>query len=242
MHPIWFRIGGVAADLPKGWDGLVRDFLAYMPQAAQGVRHHHHGQPHRQGADKRRRRLYLDEAVEWGWTGPNLRACGLEWDFRKKRPYSGYERFEFDIPRQPRRLLRPGAVRVEEMRQSLRIIEQCLEQHAGRAVQVGRDPGYAAAEGADHARHRDAHHPFPRRKLGAGRSAGRGGRRAVEAAKGNNTYYLVSDGEPSPTGRASGRRRLRICRLYRSSAGALMMPDLIAILGSMDYVMGDCDR
>ena len=129
MHPNWFRIGGVAQDLPQGWDELVRDFLDYMPARLDEYDKHGDAEPHLQGAHQwASARFTLDEAIEWGVTGPNLRACGLEWDFRKKRPYSGYEQFEFDIPTaHDGDCYDRAVVRVEEMRQSLRIIEQCLK-------------------------------------------------------------------------------------------------------------------
>ena len=69
----------------------------------------------------------LDEAIEWGVTGPGLRACGLDWDYRKQRPYSGYDHFEFDMPTATMATATTASVvHIEEMRQSLRIIHQCL--------------------------------------------------------------------------------------------------------------------
>ncbi len=128
MHPAWFRIGGVAQDLPHGWERLVREFVDYLPARLN----EYDKLVMKNRIFKMRTRgvgtYSLDEAIEWGITGPGLRACGLAWDHRKDRPYSGYDQFDFDIP-----IGSHGdcydrtAVRVEEMRQSLRIIRQCAE-------------------------------------------------------------------------------------------------------------------
>ena len=131
--------GSASAAWPRtcrsGWEQPVRDYLDYLPAAPRRVRPPRHGQPHHEGAHRgRRRHLSVDDAVEWGVTGANLRAAGVPWDWRKQRPYSDYERFDFDVP-----VGTTGdcydrvAVRVEEMRQSLRIIRQCLDEHARRA-------------------------------------------------------------------------------------------------------------
>ena len=126
MHPGWFRIGGVAADLPKGWDKLVRDFLDYMPARLREydrlimqnriVKERTKGWVHYAG---RGDRMGSDRAEP-----PRLR---VRMGFPEERPYSGYDQFEFDIPTAVHGdSYDRAAVRVEEMRQSLRIVEQCL--------------------------------------------------------------------------------------------------------------------
>ena len=128
MHPAWFRIGGVAADLPNGWDKLVRDFIDSMP-----ARLDHYDKMAMQNTILKKRTIGIgkysaEEAIEWGVTGPNLRATGVDWDLRKQRPYAGYEQFEFDVPiAQNGDCYDRAVVRIEEIRQSLRIIRQCLD-------------------------------------------------------------------------------------------------------------------
>lgn len=242
MHPSWFRIGGVAADLPKGWERMFRDFIAYLPPRL--LEYDREVMQNRifKGRTKGIGRYTIDEAIEWGVTGPNLRACGFEWDFRKRQPYSGYEQFEFDIPTaQTGDCYGRAAVRAEEMRQSLRIIEQCVNN---------------MPEGSYTSDHPLATPPVKARTMHdietlithflsvswgpvipPGEALG-----AIEGTKGNNGYYLVSDGSTM-----SYRTRIRtpsfphmqmvplICR-------GLMLPDLIAILGAMDFVLADIDR
>jgi NADH-quinone oxidoreductase subunit C/D len=242
MHPSWFRIGGVAQDLPKGWDRLVREFLDYLPPRLA----EYDKMVMQNGILKARTKgvgVYtLDEAIEWGITGPGLRACGLEWDFRKKRPYSGYEQFEFDIPTETHGdCYDRGVVRVEEIRQSMRIIEQCLRQ---------------MPEGPYKSEHRLATPPLKERTMhdietlithflnvswGPVVPPGEVFM-GIEATKGNNGYYLVSDG-----GTMSYRTRIRTpsfahLQMIPLISRGLTVQDLLAIIASVDFVLADVDR
>ena len=242
MHPSWFRIGGVAQDLPRGWDKLVGDFIPYMRRRLD-----EYDKMVMQNSIFKARTVgvgayTLDEAIEWGVTGPGLRACGFEWDFRKKRPYSGYDQFEFDIPTAERGDCYDRAVvRVAEMRQSLRIIEQCLN---------------SMPAGPYKSDHPLATPPIKERTMQdietlithfLGVSWGPvipPGEALVhvEATKGDNGYYLISDGNTRAYRvriRAPSFPHMQMVPLI--SRGA-MVPDLLAILGSIDFVLADVDR
>jgi NADH-quinone oxidoreductase subunit C/D len=242
MHPSWFRIGGVAHDLPKGWDRLVKDFIDYFPSRLaeydKMIMKNRIFKARTQGIGA----YTIEEAIEWGVTGPGLRACGFEWDFRKKRPYSGYDQFEFDIPTAARGdCYDRGVVRVEEMRQSLRIIKQCMEN---------------MPEGPYKSHHPLATPPLKERTMhdietlidhflsvswGPVIPSGEAFF-GVEATKGSNGYYLISDGNTT-----SYRTRIRTpsfahMQMVPSICKGLMVADLLAILGSIDFILADIDR
>jgi len=242
MHPNWFRIGGLAQDLPQGWEKLVQDVLNTMNKNINEYQKIVMKNRILKARTVDIGAITLDEAIEWGVTGPMLRACGLEWDFRKKRPYSGYDQFEFDIPTATKGDCYDRAVvRIEEIRQSLRIIEQCMKN---------------MPEG-----HYKSDHPLttPPRKEGTMKDietlithflsvswgpvmpAGEAFF-GIEATKGNNGYYLVSDKNT-----ISYRTRIRTPSFPHMQIIPLMsngttVADLLAILGSIDFVLADVDR
>jgi NADH-quinone oxidoreductase subunit C/D len=242
MHPNWFRIGGVAQDLPKGWETLVKNFIEYFPKRLK----EYDNLVIRNSLFKARTVgigiFTQEEAIEWGATGANLRATGFDWDFRKKRPYSGYDMFDFEVPLGNNGDCYDRAlVRVEEMRQSLRIIEQCLKN---------------MPEGSYKADHPLTTPPIKKHTMkdietlithflgvswGPVIPAGEA-MSCVEATKGANSYYAISDGNTAPY-----RVRVRT----PSFAHMQMIPyisrgytvaDLLSILGAMDYVLADIDR
>ncbi len=237
------RIGGVSRDMPEGWLSRVEKFLDELPPVVERV-------------DKllTRNRIFVDrtegigaiskeDAIQYGLTGPNLRACGVGLDLRKSNPYLGYEQYEFDVPvgtvgdSYDRYL-----VRIEEIRQSVRILRQAI-------AKIPSGPWYAT----------DAKKIFapPKNKIltsmeeliqnfmivteGPQIPEGEAYFEA-ENPKGALGFYVVSKGGGVPYRlkiRAPSFCNLSI--LSKLSVGS-MVSDLPVILGSLDFVLGECDR
>jgi NADH:ubiquinone oxidoreductase subunit D len=187
-------------------------------------------------------RISLEEAMDWGVTGPNLRACGLEWDLRKAFPYSGYDNFEFEIPTaEGGDCYARYLVRVEEMRQSIGIIQQAAE-HMPEGRYVTDDYRYVIPKREDMLKDIESliHHFI---NVTRGPKIPRGEAYAsCEIPRGEQAYYVVSDGlgyAYRTRIRGPGFANVQVMPLL---AVGESIADLIAIIGSLDYILPDIDR
>lgn len=243
MHPAWFRIGGLAHDLPKGWQKLLKELLDWIPK---------------------RLNLYINialknsiliarsrgiaaynkqEALSWGITGAGLRATGVNFDLRKSRPYSGYENFDFEVP------IGHGIsdcysrvlLKVDEIYESLKILKQCLknmpdgEYKSDHPLTTPPDKENTLQNIETLITH------FLQVSWGTVIPFGES-LQMIEATKGINSYYIISDG-----GTMSYRTRIRTpsfahLQQIPSVIKGSCISDLIVYLGSIDFVMSDVDR
>ena len=242
MHPAWFRIGGVAQDLPNGWDKLILDFINSMP-----ARLDEWDKMAMQNKMLKDRTVGIGvytekEALDWGITGPGLRATGNDWDVRKKRPYGGYDQFDFEVPTADRGDCYDRAVlRIEEMRESIKIIRQCVENMPGGPYKSEHRSTTPPPKERTMQDIETLIHHFLNVSWGPVIPHGEASV-MIEATKGINSYHLISD-----NGTNAYRTRIRtpsfahLQQIPLISQG-LLIPDLIAIIASIDFVMADVDR
>ncbi len=242
MHPAWFRIGGVAHDLPRGWERLVQEFLSWLPKRLDEYIKAAMQNSVMIARTRDVAQYDARQALAWGVTGPGLRATGVDFDLRKARPYCGYENFEFEVPVGHRGDAYDRCMlRIEEMRQSLRIIRQCMEHMPAGAYKA--DHPLAVPPPKDKTLHdiETLITHFLSVSWGPIMPAGEACT-IVEATKGLNSYYLTSDKSTM-----SYRTRIRTpsfthLQQIPSVINGSMISDLIAYLASIDFVMADVDR
>jgi len=242
FHAAYYRPGGVHQDLPAG---LIDDVMAWAERFPQVIDDIEVLLTENRIFKQRLVDIGIvsaEDAIDWGFTGPMLRASGLPWDLRKSQPYMVYDRMEFDIP-----VGKNGdcydryLIRVEEMRQSLKIIAQCCQQMPGGPY-CSDDRKIVPPRRGQMKRSMEAliHH-FKLYTEGFRVPEGET-YTAVEAPKGEFGVFLVSDGTNKPYRckiRAPGFAHLQAMDFM--SRGH-MLADSVAILGSMDIVFGEVDR
>jgi NADH-quinone oxidoreductase subunit D len=242
MTPSYIRVGGVAGDLPDGLMEKLKKFLKIFPGKLDEYEALLTKNKIWMMRTKGVGRISAEDGMNLGLTGPSLRACGVRWDIRKAQPYSGYDEYEFEIP--------VGAngdvydrylVRIQEMRQSARILEQRADGLApgpvkAKAVKVTPPPrellhgsmealinhfiifsrGYQAPAG-------EAYVP-------------------TESPKGELGFYFVSDGTEKPYRMHIRAPSLMNLQALKKMVQGRLVADVVAIIGSLDIVLGEIDR
>jgi NADH-quinone oxidoreductase subunit D len=242
MHTRYFQAGGLAEDIPRGFFPECRKFVEWMPTAIDQYETLLTNQQIWLERTKGLGQPPAEEAIALGRSGPGLRASGVDWDLRKAQPYLAYPQLDFDVPVgfngdvYDRYL-----VRVEEMRQSVRIIGQCLEgMPAGAWIADDRKVVLPPRHELHTAMESLIHHfkivtegyRVPEGEVYV----------ATESARGEFGCYVVSDGGPKPWRvkfRAPSFVALEATATCMSNA---LVADMIAIVGSLDTVMGEVDR
>ena len=242
MNLSYIRVGGLQYDLPPQLGGMVERFLGELPRWLHDFHALLDDNPIFLGRTRGVGVLTAGQCLAWGVSGPSLRASGVAHDVRKAAPYSGYERFEFDVPtRTEGDAYARYQVRLDEMEQSARIVRQALEgMPAGPWRSEDRKVTLPPREELTTSMESLIHH-FKLVSHGFRVPAG-AVYQAVESPRGELGFYVVSDGGTHPY-----RMRVRAPSFYNTQVlkqlleGALMA-DAVAAVGSLDMIMGEVDR
>jgi len=242
MMTSYFRIGGLALEPPLGWLKQVEKFVKAFPARLEEYENLLTKNPIWLKRTVGFGKLTGDEAIAWGLSGPSLRGSGVNWDIRKNEPYSSYEKFDFIVPTRPEGdVYARYLVRLEEMRQSLRIVQQAMEglpegsikADAPHIVLPDRESMKTSIEALIY--HfkivSEGFHPPVGEVY-----------QAIEAPRGELGYYMVSDGTPKPFRchvRAPSFANLQA--LPKMVEGRLIA-DAVACIGTIDIVLGEVDR
>jgi NADH-quinone oxidoreductase subunit D len=238
----YIRVGGLALDPPRGWQKVVGDFIRQLPSKIDQYEGLLTENPIFLKRTKDVGYLPLERLLDLGVTGPMIRAAGVKWDIRKSEPYSSYEKFDFNIPvQQAGDVFARFRVRMDEIRESIKIVEQCLagmpegpiRAEAPKVVLPDREKMKTQMEALI----------YHFKIVTEGFSVPRGEAYVpVESPRGELGFYVVSDGTAKPARvfmRTPSYGNLQaLSELFHGR----LISDSIATLGSMDFVLGDVDR
>jgi NADH-quinone oxidoreductase subunit D len=242
MMTSYFRIGGLALPAPRGWQHRVKAFVDIFPSRIDEYEDLLTKNHIWTGRTKGIGYISLDDMLDLGVTGPMLRAAGLKIDVRKDAPYSSYEKFDFEVPvRTENDVFARYQLRIEEMRQSCRIIKQALEGMPSGSHQADA-PGIVLPDREKMKTQMEAliyHFKIVTEgfRVPAGEVY-----QAIESPRGEVGCYMVSDGTQKPYRiHWRGPSFANLQAIPKMVEGTLIA-DVIAALGSMDFVLGDTDR
>jgi len=242
MMTSYFRIGGLALEPPRGWQQRVRTFIDAFPGKVDEYEELLTNNRIWIGRTRGVGCMSMEDMLDLGVTGPMLRAAGLKWDIRKSQPYSSYDQFDFEVPtRTEGDVYARYQVRIEEMRQSARIVKQALEGMPGgrwtadapHVVLPDREKMKTQMEALIY-HFKIVTEGF---RVPAGEVY-----QAIESPRGEVGYYVVSDGTAQAyrvhvRGPSFANLQATPCMVTGT-----LIADVIASIGSMDFVLGDCDR
>ncbi len=242
MTPSYFRIGGLMMDLPAGFESRVKQFLADFPDALNTFDALVTGNTIWQSRTMGIGVISAEEAIDWGLTGPSLRGSGVEIDVRKTNPYTDYEKYDFDIPTEPDGdVWSRFKVRMRELTESYKIVRQAMERLKPGPTKADA-PKVVLPDRDDMRKHMDSliHH-FLIVAEGFNIPPGEV-YMPIEGSKGELGVYMRSNGGPKPDRvHFRGPSFVNLSALPILSEGE-MIADVVAIIGSLDIVLGEIDR
>src|SRR3989440_2247616 len=242
MHTRYFQAGGLAEDVPPGFFDECAKFVELMPKAIDDYEGLVDRSPIWRERTKGIGLLSADDAIALGQSGPVLRGSGVDWDLRREQPYLAYDKVDFRVPVYPEGdVYARYRVRMDEMRESVRIVDQALRRMPGgrwiaddrKVVLPPREELHTSMESLiHHFKIVTEGYRVPEGEVYV----------TVESPRGELGCYVVSDGGPKPW-----RVKFRAPSFVALEATATcvsdaLVADMIAILGSLDTVMGECDR
>jgi NADH-quinone oxidoreductase subunit D len=242
MMTSYFRIGGLALEPPRGWQQRVRTFIDAFPAKVDEYEELLTNNRIWIGRTRGVGYMPLADMLDLGVTGPMLRAIGLQWDSRKNEPYSSYDQFDFEIPtRTEGDVYARYQVRIEEMRQSARIVKQALEGMPGGRWTA--DAPHVVLPDREKMKTQMEALIYHFKIVTEGFRVPPGEvYQTIESPRGEVGYYVVSDGTTHPYRvHVRGPSFGTLQATGRMVEGTLIA-DVIASIGSMDFVLGDCDR
>ncbi len=242
MTPSYFRIGGLMMDLPAGFERRLKQFLADFPAALEQLETLVTGNTIWQSRTKGIGVITAEEAIDWGLTGPCLRGSGVSLDLRRDNPYSGYENYDFEVPVEPDGdVWARFRVRMRELYESYKIVVQAMERLKPGPTKADA-PKVVLPDRDDMRKHMDSliHHFLI---VAEGFNVPEGEvYHAIEASKGELGVYMKSNGGPKPDRvHFRGPSFVNLAALPVMSEGE-MVADVVAIIGSLDIVLGEIDR